>query len=723
MAMCLNEGRLLLRSNMFNRLTLVDVMCPVCRGIFIEPVTLPCHHGLCLQCFERTMEETSLTCPMCRKRVGSWLRTATKDGKLVNDHLWAVIQQKFPKQVHAKLNGEDDGLEEKVVTNSTPRVRICSQGEIRREYEQHLRQLEEENQHKMEAEQKASDELIRKLQEEDQMQLNERLQQSGIDEQVAKLLQKETNQHCERRLAAVLAQPILNQKLSAVNRCACATILSTDSNIDQLKSGVHNKENKAASQGVPLKGPMDAFLQKNSSMTSNNITINNKKLTHTELANNVYNMAKSKMAATVSGTLNIEGVNPHFRGGKIENYLGKIPPSSPKRDSNLNLPILGSLAQHETSVSANYTTKTGASKKRSSSNLSTCSNDSINQEMHHFKPIRTAPRTPPKRLPDGKVLEPKLIKATPINLNQVYDSADSTQTYVSSSLWKQVIAVQLDRADALISRSKPCTITGQSSSSAFSGIGAALYNVRASGSHFLTVDSSSTAADYSMLSPRKKQCRDSDNYRKKHESEDSHTSAGQKVIAIVHSDAMAAVGSSVGGHSRRLDAEKEYIVNMEASVPAKPNTSRKNKKGYSSDSDSSETDLDDPTVSPEIGMQPEGQVKALSGRRTIRSMVESNKEKEQSGRDDRSVNSETTSIGTCDINNAAVDVLNEQARIERMIHQERADYELALRLEQEWAVADRTVDRSKGSSRAYELRQSKRSRQSTLDEFASTARH
>nr|CAD7459890.1 unnamed protein product [Timema tahoe] len=486
----------------------------------------------------------------------------------------------------------------------------------------------------MEAEQKASDELIRKLQEEDQMQLNERLQQSGIDEQVAKLLQKETNQ-------------------------------STDSNIDQLKSGVHNKENKAASQGVPLKGPMDAFLQKNSSMTSNNITINNKKLTHTELANNVYNMAKSKMAATVSG----------------------------------------------------------ASKKRSSSNLSTCSNDSINQEMHHFKPIRTAPRTPPKRLPDGKVLEPKLIKATPINLNQVYDSADSTQTYVSSSLWKQVIAVQLDRADALISRSKPCTITGQSSSSAFSGIGAALYNVRATDSHFLTVDSSSTAADYSMLSPRKKQCRDSDNYRKKHESEDSHTSAGQKVIAIVHSDAMAAVGSSVGGHSRRLDAEKEYIVNMEASVPAKPNTSRKNKKGYSSDSDSSETDLDDPTVSPEIGMQPEGQVKALSGRRTIRSMVESNKEKEQSGRDDRSVNSETTSIGTCDINNAAVDVLNEQARIERMIHQERADYELALRLEQEWAVADRTVDRSKGSSRAYELRQSKRSRQSTLDEFASTARH
>lgn len=109
MATSLNEGTI----NMYNNITLVDVMCPVCRGIFIEPVVMPCHHVLCLQCFQRTMEETSLTCPMCRKRIGSWLRTATKDQNLVNKELWANIQKRFPEQIQAKLNGKDDGVEER----------------------------------------------------------------------------------------------------------------------------------------------------------------------------------------------------------------------------------------------------------------------------------------------------------------------------------------------------------------------------------------------------------------------------------------------------------------------------------------------------------------------------------------------------------------------------------------------------------------------------------
>jgi len=107
MATCLNE----VITNMYKNISIGDVMCPVCRGIFIEPVVMPCYHGLCLQCFQRTMEETSLTCPMCRKRIGSWLRTATKDHNLVDNELWAIIQKRFPKQVNAKLNGEEDGVE------------------------------------------------------------------------------------------------------------------------------------------------------------------------------------------------------------------------------------------------------------------------------------------------------------------------------------------------------------------------------------------------------------------------------------------------------------------------------------------------------------------------------------------------------------------------------------------------------------------------------------
>nr|CAD7585944.1 unnamed protein product [Timema genevievae] len=49
--------------------------------------------------------------------------------------------------------------------------------------------------------------------------------------------------------------------------------------------------------------------------------------------------------------LNLEEVNPHLRGGRVENHLGKTTPSSPDRDSNLDLPVLSGLAQHDWRVS------------------------------------------------------------------------------------------------------------------------------------------------------------------------------------------------------------------------------------------------------------------------------------------------------------------------------------------------------------------------------------
>nr|CAD7413689.1 unnamed protein product [Timema poppensis] len=51
------------------------------------------------------------------------------------------------------------------------------------------------------------------------------------------------------------------------------------------------------------------------------------------------------------GKVELEEVNPHLRGGRVENHLGKTTPSSPDRDSNLDLPILSSRAQHDLCVS------------------------------------------------------------------------------------------------------------------------------------------------------------------------------------------------------------------------------------------------------------------------------------------------------------------------------------------------------------------------------------
>nr|CAD7201540.1 unnamed protein product [Timema douglasi] len=51
------------------------------------------------------------------------------------------------------------------------------------------------------------------------------------------------------------------------------------------------------------------------------------------------------------GKVELQEVNPHLRGGRVENHLGKTNPSSRNRDSNLDLPVLCSRAQHDKRVS------------------------------------------------------------------------------------------------------------------------------------------------------------------------------------------------------------------------------------------------------------------------------------------------------------------------------------------------------------------------------------
>nr|CAD7198010.1 unnamed protein product [Timema douglasi] len=56
---------------------------------------------------------------------------------------------------------------------------------------------------------------------------------------------------------------------------------------------------------------------------------------------------------------NTEVVNTHLGGGRMENHLGTPSPSSPDRDSSLDLPNISSQAQHKTSALANYATERG----------------------------------------------------------------------------------------------------------------------------------------------------------------------------------------------------------------------------------------------------------------------------------------------------------------------------------------------------------------------------
>nr|CAD7432710.1 unnamed protein product [Timema monikensis] len=57
--------------------------------------------------------------------------------------------------------------------------------------------------------------------------------------------------------------------------------------------------------------------------------------------------------------LNLKEVNPHLLEGRVETHLAKTTHSSLDRGSSLDLPVFGSLAQHETSTLANHATEVG----------------------------------------------------------------------------------------------------------------------------------------------------------------------------------------------------------------------------------------------------------------------------------------------------------------------------------------------------------------------------
>ncbi|XP_056329390.1 E3 ubiquitin-protein ligase RNF169 [Danio aesculapii] len=67
------------------------------------------------------------------------------------------------------------------------------------------------------------------------------------------------------------------------------------------------------------------------------------------------------------------------------------------------------------------------------------SNDSISEELNHFKPIVCSPCTPPKRLPDGRLLEPMIVKSTPRNLTRALHKSTSYEASPTIlQKWKQI---------------------------------------------------------------------------------------------------------------------------------------------------------------------------------------------------------------------------------------------------------------------------------------------
>ncbi|CAI6349441.1 unnamed protein product [Macrosiphum euphorbiae] len=117
------------------KLNFEEVFCIACRSIYLQPVTMPCGHTLCLECFKNMVDLTAYQCPMCRRRISNWLRKFKHDwDAMLNVKLWEAIKQQYPVEVQKRLNDEDDGLEERIVNHGFSRVEI-KEGEIKKEFD------------------------------------------------------------------------------------------------------------------------------------------------------------------------------------------------------------------------------------------------------------------------------------------------------------------------------------------------------------------------------------------------------------------------------------------------------------------------------------------------------------------------------------------------------------------------------------------------------------
>ncbi|KAG1688166.1 hypothetical protein DVH05_003948 [Phytophthora capsici] len=72
----------------------IRFQCPLCLDVLRRPIQLPCcHRYLCMECFERGLELTSVNCGFCRRRVVGFART--KQYK-VDESMWTAIKTKCP---------------------------------------------------------------------------------------------------------------------------------------------------------------------------------------------------------------------------------------------------------------------------------------------------------------------------------------------------------------------------------------------------------------------------------------------------------------------------------------------------------------------------------------------------------------------------------------------------------------------------------------------------
>ncbi|XP_061072119.1 E3 ubiquitin-protein ligase RNF169 isoform X2 [Conger conger] len=332
-------------------LTLDEARCPLCHEIFLEPVTMPCRHSVCLPCFKQAVQFTSLCCPLCRLRVSSWARRQSREKGLVNTELWDRVRQSYPEKCKQRMERQEG--EEKIFCSP---AHICKPGDIRQDYEQQKNKVV--------------------VKEEKRTQPQQKMEDCGIPK------------HFQNSIFGVLSDLENEEPAGRRSRHASAFVRKT-------------RSSPASSR----------ILQNRVVQRSRSCTEGEEGRGKDGCPSRLSAMAEASVAYSYNAGILL----------------------STENSRSLSAPALASERRHPWRGVAIAT----ASKPERS--ISPESNDSISEELNHFKPIVCSPCTPPKRLPDGRFLEPTVVKSTPRNLSR---SLQRPTSYEASPTilhkWRQI---------------------------------------------------------------------------------------------------------------------------------------------------------------------------------------------------------------------------------------------------------------------------------------------
>ncbi|XP_053567416.1 E3 ubiquitin-protein ligase RNF168 [Bombina bombina] len=313
-----------------------ECLCPICQEILLEPVTMLCNHTLCSPCFQMTVEKSSLSCPLCRKRVSSWARKHARANTLVNMALWERIQRQYPKECQRRVNGQDtedldDGFE------ARPVQLLCKPGEIRLEYEAEISKIERERLAQEEAERKASEEYIQKL------LADEEEQQRRME---AKHRQMEEQLRRDEELARIISSDLVSIRfLSPKPRRDLEDLSSEPMNNNFLETGVSLVGDEEENE-MPTLTPQSPFFSPHSPEQESNNTIGAPILTDCSALGSYH--GSQTVGRTIGTNYKMGAYNLHTNENVVVEKMDSMIRDMSKGQENISTPSASSSHSHET---------------------------------------------------------------------------------------------------------------------------------------------------------------------------------------------------------------------------------------------------------------------------------------------------------------------------------------------------------------------------------------